>query len=781
MQKNPYARLRNVLFITLVITFSILIAGGLSIFKNEAPRPSQIVNEQGKTLATKTQLISGQATYERYGLGDYGSYLGDGAYLGPDYSSEALHIYIQGMYKYKAQKLFNKNWSDLSDIQQEGIKGQVVKEIKKNRYNTKTHQLVLTDAQAAGFKYEEQYYHKMFINNPSEAGLPENLIKAHDAGAYQAKGNQVDYLADFFFWGAWLSSTERPEGGSTYTNNFPYDLEAGNNVSMTAITWSAISVAILVAGLGIIIWYERRYNLEMADRYAEGDLPIIDADKAITSSQRKVAKYLVIVVLLFLVQIMLGELMSHFYAENSFFGWNIQNIFPFPVDLTWHLQLVIFWVATSWLATGIYVVPRVLGREPKRQGLLVDLLFWALIIVVAGSMLGEWAGTMGWMGKVWWLFGQYGWKYIELGKFWQVLFIIGMVLWAVILGRGFVPAIRKKAKTSYLFDRKHLATMLFVGALAIPSFYVASLFIMPDSHVTFADYWRWWIVHLWVEGVFEVFAVLLIGWLMVDMRLTTIKSTIRALYFQMILLLGSGVVGIGHHYYWMGDNSIWLALGSSFSALEVVPLCLLVWEAYTHYKVYKDSGVEFPYKGTFIFLAATGLWNAFGAGALGFLINLPAISYFEHGTTWTSAHAHGSMAGVYGMFSIAILLYTMRSVSKKEYWTPKREKMVVWSAWLTNMGLLGMLVITLLPVGYMQLTDAVEHGYWHARLTSFYHSPLVSGLLWARMLPDLVFTAGVIVLIIIVVGAFFNLKPAENEQHEKESKIVLDELAAENK
>ncbi|WP_369396129.1 cbb3-type cytochrome c oxidase subunit I [Paucilactobacillus hokkaidonensis] len=156
-----------------------------------------------------------------------------------------------------------------------------------------------------------------------------------------------------------------------------------------------------------------------------------------------------------------------------------------------------------------------------------------------------------------------------------------------------------------------------------------------------------------MEGIFESFAVILIGYLMVDLKLTTIKSTIRALYFQLVLLLGSGVIGMGHHYFWEGDHSIWLALGACFSAMEVVPLCLLIWEAWTHYRVVRDSGVVFPYKPTFTFLAWTGIWNVIGAGALGFLINAPAINYFEHGTQWTSAHAHTSMAGVYGMLSLA--------------------------------------------------------------------------------------------------------------------------------
>ena len=443
------------------------------------------------------------------------------------------------------------------------------------------------------------------------------MIKQFQNDDYMVAGNKIEHLSQFFFWGAWLSSTDRHGKTFSYTNNWPYDVDAGNTLPSAGILWTAISVTLLIAGLAFIIYIQKRYEFDMKPTYeSERELPKIEVDSKITDSQRKVGKYLVVVMLLFLVQILLGELLAHYYVENKFFGIEIQRLFPFNIAKTWHVQLVIFWVATTWLAAGIYIVPKVLGNEPKKQGVLVDILFWALIIVVMGSMIGEWSHILGWIDSHWWLFGHFGWEYIELGKFWQILFIVGMVLWVIILCRGFLPAIRNKVQVNH--DKRHLLTLLFVGAIAIPLFYLASLFIMPNSHVTFADYWRWWIVHLWVEGIFEAFAVVLIGFLMVNMKLTTIETTIRALYFQLILLLGTGIVGMGHHYYWQGDHSIWLALGSCFSALEVVPLCLLIWEAYTHYRLYKKSDIAFPYKGTFIFLASTGLWNAIGAGALGF-------------------------------------------------------------------------------------------------------------------------------------------------------------------
>ncbi|HDK3479555.1 cbb3-type cytochrome c oxidase subunit I [Staphylococcus aureus] len=756
--QSSYKRLVKVLLTILVIVFSILLVGGWYIFKNEAPRPTKIVDQQGHTLVTKGELISGQAIYEKYGLTDYGSYLGNGSYLGPDYTAEALHHYLIGMRKYYAQDIYHKQLHKLNHVEIAVVKDKVMKEIRINRYSEKEDQLVLTPGQVYGLKYLQDYYKKEFVNNPKQVGLNENMIKQFQNDDYMVAGNKIEHLSQFFFWGAWLSSTDRPGKTFSYTNNWPYDVDAGNTLPSAGILWTAISVTLLIAGLAFIIYIQKRYEFDMKPTYeSERELPKIEVDSKITDSQRKVGKYLVVVMLLFLVQILLGELLAHYYVENKFFGIEIQRLFPFNIAKTWHVQLVIFWVATTWLAAGIYIVPKVLGNEPKKQGVLVDILFWALIIVVMGSMIGEWSHILGWIDSHWWLFGHFGWEYIELGKFWQILFIVGMVLWVIILCRGFLPAIRNKVQVNH--DKRHLLTLLFVGAIAIPLFYLASLFIMPNSHVTFADYWRWWIVHLWVEGIFEAFAVVLIGFLMVNMKLTTIETTIRALYFQLILLLGTGIVGMGHHYYWQGDHSIWLALGSCFSALEVVPLCLLIWEAYTHYRLYKKSDIAFPYKGTFIFLASTGLWNAIGAGALGFLINTPAVNYFEHGTQWTAAHAHGSMAGVYGMFSIAISLYVFKNITKKEFWTPKVEKWIKISCWALNVGLAGMVFVTLIPVGYIQLKDGLEDGYWHSRLTSFYEQPLVKAIMWGRMPWDIIFTVGVIILVVIFIRGYRHLKP----------------------
>ena len=318
---------------------------------------------------------------------------------------------------------------------------------------------------------------------------------------------------------------------------------------------------------------------------------------------------------------------------------------PFSLAKGYHLQLAIFWIATAWLALGIYLAPNVGGLEPKGQGKLVDILFWALVIVVGGSMIGEWLGVNGYLGNWWFLLGHQGWEYLELGRIWQIAFAVGMGIWLLILFRGIRGGLKKES------DKGGLIHLLFYASIAVPAFYFFAFFMNPEMSFTMADYWRWWVVHLWVEGIFEVFAVVVIGFMLVSMKLVTKPSVVRMFYFQIILLLGTGVLGIGHHYFYNGSPEIWIAVGAVFSALEIIPLTLLVLEAYEQYKMLKSGGVHFPYKLTFWFLIATSLWNIVGAGVTGFLVNLPVVNYFEHGKQLTPAHAHAAMMGVYGMFN----------------------------------------------------------------------------------------------------------------------------------
>jgi nitric oxide reductase subunit B len=739
------------LLITLLFGFTVMIVGGMLMYRSRAPIPERVISPDGVTIFTAANIQNGQDLFRKRGLMDYGTVLGHGAYLGPDYTAEALHWMTDAMRRYHAP-----GYDALGTPEKAAVDAAVVEEIKQNRYADGT--LRFTAAQVAGWNNIVERYAKLFAEGQLERALPKGaLLPEAEGGGNPANDRAAAKdLAAFVTWTAWLSSTNRPEASHSYTNNWPYDKAAGNTATAGSMMWSAASVAALVFFLALILYFQHRYRLSAED-VPNARLRFDLARAPLTPSQRAAAKYFVVALALFLVQGLLGGKMAHDYADGaSFFGINRAQYLPFNIARTWHLQLAIFWIATAWLGMGIFIAPLVSGREPKGQRALVNILFGALVLVVVGSLAGEYLSIKGLLGKMWWWLGTQGWEYLELGRLWMVLLIAGMGIWLFIVARGLRSAL--KAET----DRGGLTHLLLYSATAIPVFYCFGLFVNRGSHITMADYWRWWLIHLWVEGMFEVFAVVVIGFLMVRLGLVTAHSTLRATYFQLIILLGSGIIGTGHHYYWIGAPEAWMALGAVFSALEVIPLSLLMVEAYGQYKVIRAGGAEFPYAASFWFLVATAFWNLLGAGVLGFLINLPFVNYFQHGSFLTAAHGHEALMGVYGMLAIALALFSLRNIVDSRYW---KEKWMMISFWGLNIGLMGMIAVTPIPIGVIQAIESFNNGFWSARSLEFYQQPLVKTLLWVRMIPDTVFIAvGVLPLVAAAVYGLSHLRPVREPE-----------------
>jgi nitric oxide reductase subunit B len=733
------------LLLTLLFGFTVMIVGGVMMYRSRAPIPDNVTSPEGRTLFTSADIQRGQDLFRKRGLMNYGSVLGHGAYLGPDYTAEALHWMTEAMCRYKSAA-----YGSLDVGPKAAIDAEVAKELRENRYSEGT--LRFTAAQTVAWNEIVSRYAKVFAQGDLARALPTGaLLPPSEGGGDAAKdGQAAKELAAFATWTSWRSVAKRPEAAHSYTNNWPYDKAAGNTVTGGAMMWSAVSVAGLIFFLALILFFQHRYQLTAQD-VPNAKLRFDLAAMPLTPSQRATAKYFAIALALFLVQSLLGGKMAHDYAEGStFYGFNIAQYLPFNIARTWHLQLAIFWIATAWLGMGIFIAPLVSGREPKFQRGLVNILFGALVVVVVGSLTGEYLSVKGMLGESWWWLGTQGWEYMELGRLWMLLLIAGMGIWLFIVARGLRAALKAES------DRGGLTHLLLYSSIAIPVFYCFALMVNRGSHITMADYWRWWLIHLWVEGMFEVFAVVVIGFLMVRLGLVTAHSTLRAMYFQLIILLGSGIIGTGHHYYWIGAPEAWMALGAVFSALEVIPLSLLMVEAYGQYKVIRTGGIEFPYKAAFWFLVATAFWNLFGAGVLGFLINLPFVSYFQHGSFLTAAHGHGALMGVYGMLAIALAVFSLRNIVKPEHW---KEKWVMTGFWGLNIGLMGMIVITLVPIGIMQALESFEHGFWSARSIEFYRQPLVTRLLWLRMIPDTIFiVAGALPLVAAAVHGLFHMR-----------------------
>jgi nitric oxide reductase subunit B len=294
--------------------------------------------------------------------------------------------------------------------------------------------------------------------------------------------------------------------------------------------------------------------------------------------------------------------------------------------------------------------------------------------------------------------------------------------------------------------------MLLYSSVSIPLFYMAGLLYGKGSHLSDAEYWRWWVVHLWVEGFFEVFATVVMAFLLSHIGAVSKKFALTSVYFIVFLYLGSGVIGTFHHLYWSGSPTIVIALGAVFSALEVVPLSLLGFEAAHNLRVVDEGGKGYAYKWPIYFFVAVAFWNLVGAGVFGFLINPPIVLYYAQGINTTPIHSHGALFGVYGMLAISLMLFSVRHIVTKASWS---DSLLKWSFWGLNGGLAGMMVFSLIPSGFFQFYHAVKEGLWFARSPEITSHEFIRTVTWMRMLPDVIFAVGAFSLLLFLLRSIW--------------------------
>src|SRR5262249_36589885 len=445
-------------------------------------------------------------------------------------------------------------------------------------------------------------------------------------------------------------------------------------------------------------------------------------------------------------QTLIGGGVAHYRADpGSFYGIDLARLLPSNLLRTWHLQLAILWIATAYVGGALFVAGMLGLSEPSGQPGAINLLFAPLFLVVVGSLLGEWAGLLQWLGSAWFWFGNQGWEFLEIGRFWQILLAIGLVFWFGLLWRAVAPAWHDP-------ERRSLINFFLIAAAAIPVFYLPALFFDGSTHYTVADTWRFWIIHLWVEGFFELFVTVVVGIIFYQLGLVERATALRVIYLDVILIFGGGLIGTGHHWYFTGQTELTMALFATFSALEVVPLTLLTLDAADFVTVTRgEAGEPFRHKWTFYFLMTVGFWNFTGAGVFGFLINMPIVSYFEAGTNLTPNHRHSAMMGVFCMLGVALMVFGLRETAPHSLWA-RLEKYVPRGVSGLSIRPSLMILFSLFPSGLLQVRDVLENGYWHARSLDYIGGQLPRLLEWLRLPGDLVFIFLGALPILIAVG-----------------------------
>ncbi|HXR96246.1 MAG TPA: cbb3-type cytochrome c oxidase subunit I [Terriglobales bacterium] len=722
-----------------VVLFGFFVMGLLAYktYTSEPPIPRRVIAANGALLFTGADITHGQEVFLKNGLMEYGSIFGHGAYLGPDYTADYLN---------RAAQIVEQVYG--GEAEEGRAHRLTVDDFKTNRFDASAQTLTFSAAQASAFQQLEAYYSQSFSDPSSANGLRPRAITApadlHD-------------LTAFFAWTAWAAAANRPHEVYSYTNNWPPEPLVDNAPTANTLVWSVLSLIALLGGIGLLFGAFGRWSFLGWHGREERTIAFRPPDEVhLTPAQRATAWFFFVMAALFLLQALLGGATQHYRADlTSFFGIDLGRWLPYNIVRTWHVQLAIFWVAVSFLAAGIFLAPMIAGREPRRQHWLAYGLLGALVVVVVGSLAGEYAGIMGWMGNWWKWFGDQGFEYLDLGRFWQVLLSLGLLAWVLILWRG----MKDRLANDHMGN---MPWLFFFSALSLPAFYAVGLIAQPSSNFTTADFWRFWVVHLWVEDFLELFTTIMVAYVFVLLGVVREKVALQVIYLDLVLYSVGGVIGTMHHLYFSGEPAEHMALGAFFSAAEVIPLTFLTLEAWSFLQLGArqegPSRKPFPHLWAVMFLVSVGFWNFLGAGVFGFLVNLPIVSYYEIGTGLTANHAHAAMMGVYGMLAVGLALFCIRYMIPERRWSDKAAKISFWSL---NLGLAWMVFATLFPLGISQLYESVEVGYVAARSLKFLGSPINKTLEWMRLPGDVVFiVGGVLPLLYLCILAVRRLRPA---------------------
>jgi len=736
----------------LVVSFGVLLLVGRDISFKMPPMPERVAAANGQVIYTRADMQKGRQVWQSMGGMQLGSIWGHGGLVAPDWSADWLHREAVAVLDSWSGREFNgRPYAQLDEEEKSGLQGRLAEMMRANTYDPNTRTITVPAERAQAMLAVSRHYESLFGNDPATAVLREN---------YAMKNNTVPdpehrrALSAFFWWTAWAATTERPGSSVTYTNNWPSEGLVDNRPPASTFIWSAFSVTFLLAGIALLGWHHAVSHGRKQERH---QLPKTDPLRSIkvTPSMAAVAKYFWVLLALFLVQILFGAMTAHYQIEGQLvYGYEAAEILPYAITRTWHTQLAVLWIATAWLATGLYMAPAVSGYEPKFQRLGVNVLWACLLIIVVGSFAGQWFAVMQKLGlenNFW--FGHQGWEYADMGRFWQWFLFIGLMIWLFLVGRALWPALQKRDES------RSIIALFFLSAVAIGLFYGAGLLWNEHTHISIVEYWRWWLVHLWVEGFFEVFATAVIAFLFTRLALIPVRTATVAVLFATIIFMAGGVLGTLHHLYFAGTSISVLALGASFSALEVVPLAYIGFEAYDHWRLASATPWMQRYKWPVMFFLSVSFWNLVGAGLFGFLINPPLSLYYMQGLNLTPLHGHTALFGVYGMLGIGLVLFCLRGMRPDLKWD---ERVLKVSFWCFNIGLAMMALFTLLPLGTLQLLAAINHGYWYARSAEFMQQPLVELLIWMRVPGDTVFSIGALALTYFVIRLW--IKPQREEE-----------------
>ena len=695
--------------------------------KEVPPIAKEVKSVSGEVLYTYDDVVEGKGYFQEFDLMDWGSMLGMGAYMGPDFSTEFFHHRAVFLYDYYSKEMYKKKVNELTSIERAALKERVKQDFHQQ---TKLLEKGVTYTNASAQAYKKNVIHltKMLVEGDPERAFKGGIIRKEEAIK----------IAAFVDWSQMVASSLRPgtEGivgkERTWSNNWPaeplVDQDTTYNSHIVSL-WEFLLLWTLTIVV-IFLSYEYLFKKDKNEKLE----PAMKITKMF-ASQKKLLKYIPIVALLFVVQLFLGAYIAHLYADPTQDFIFSQDILPFNVIRSMHTQLAILWVAVGWLVGGLLIAPWVANKDHKFPW-LIDVLWFALLVVAVGSITGLYLGATGQLRDTWFWLGNEGRELLNLGRVWDIGLVVGLVFWFLLI----ITLIKKSATNNPL-----------VGTIIWSSFGIATLYIagmMPVHKImpnfTVDDYYRWWVIHLWVELTFELFAAGVIAFMTVSIGLISQKTAERLMFFELFLIMMSGTLGVGHHYFWQGLDEYWIAIGGIFSALEPLPLALMIIEAWKNQREQKALGTKNDFSTPFMWIAGSAVLNWIRAGFFGMVINTPTISYYSHGTYLIMPHGHVALLGAFGYISIAFLYMTSRANAMANGWK-WNDKLSKISFWLLTIGVL-LFAIPTLVIGLEQTRAAAEMGYYFTRTREALAG--MQGWMWFRILPDAMMIGGGVLLFV---------------------------------
>lgn len=435
-------------------------------------------------------------------------------------------------------------------------------------------------------------------------------------------------------------------------------------------------------------------------------------------TQKVALAYFAVAMGLFAVQVLGGLLAGTVYVLPG----TLSELVPFNVIRMIHTNALIVWLLMGFFGAAYYLVPE--EAETELHSPLLAYVQLGLFTV------GALAAVVGY------LFGVHeGREFLE-----QPLWIkAAIVIVALMFLYNITMTVMKGRRTV-------ITNILLMGLWGIALFFLFA-FYNPANLVLDKMYW-WWVVHLWVEGVWELVMAAILSFLLIKMTGVDREVVEKWLYAIVALTLFTGILGTGHHYYWIGLPGFWQWIGSLFSTLEVAPFFAMV--VFAFMMVYK-GGRQHPNKAALLWSLGCAVFAFFGAGLWGFLHTLAPVNYYTHGTQVTAAHGHLAFYGAYVMINLAIITYAMPQLRNR---APYHQLLNMWSFWLMSSGMAFMtFALTVAGVVQIHLQRVMGMGYMEVQdqLAIFY---------WMRLGSGLAVFVGVVLFLYAIFGPVGARKPA---------------------